>query len=74
MDTAKERVVVVGPGQFMTEDDNGTLRSYAGPLPDGAVIDTRSCTCHPDDNPPQPCARKYAFSDCVAAARVGRDT
>ena len=22
------------------------------------------CTCHPDDNPPIPCAKKYALSDC----------
>lgn len=27
--------------------------------------DTRPCTCHPDDNPPVPCAEKYALSDCV---------
>ncbi len=27
----------------------------------------RPCTCHPDDNPPTPCARKYALSDCLAA-------
>lgn len=26
--------------------------------------DTRPCTCHPNDNPPFPCARKYALSDC----------
>jgi hypothetical protein len=26
--------------------------------------DTRTCTCHPDDNPPKPCARKYAYSEC----------
>jgi hypothetical protein len=24
----------------------------------------RSCTCHPDDNPPVPCAEKYASSEC----------
>lgn len=22
------------------------------------------CTCHPDDNPPRPCARKYALNEC----------
>lgn len=27
----------------------------------------RSCTCHPDDNPPVPCAEKYAYSECAAA-------
>lgn len=26
--------------------------------------DTRSCTCHPDDNPPVPCPRRYAYSEC----------
>ena len=30
--------------------------------------DTRSCTCHPDDNPPKPCPRKYALSECRKAA------
>lgn len=24
----------------------------------------RPCTCHPDDNPPVPCARKYAINEC----------
>lgn len=24
----------------------------------------RPCTCHPDDEPPSPCARKYALSEC----------
>jgi len=24
----------------------------------------RPCTCHPDDNPPVPCARQYALSEC----------
>lgn len=27
-------------------------------------LDTRKCTCHPDDNPPYPCAKKYALTDC----------
>lgn len=31
---------------------------------------TRACTCHPDDNPPVPCAEKYAYSECVAAQRL----
>ena len=25
------------------------------------------CTCHPDDNPPVPCAQKYALSECREA-------
>lgn len=28
----------------------------------------RSCTCHPDDNPPVPCPQKFALSECRAAA------
>ncbi len=30
--------------------------------------EARACTCHPDDNPPQPCPQKFAYSECVAAA------
>ena len=32
------------------------------------LVDTRPCTCHPDDNPPRPCPRKYALADCKLAA------
>jgi hypothetical protein len=36
--------------------------------------DTRSCTCHPDDNPPVPCPQKYALSECRhEALRLERD-
>jgi len=35
-----------------------------------ASTQPRSCTCHPDDNPPRPCPRKYALNDCRAAARL----
>jgi hypothetical protein len=36
--------------------------------------DTRSCTCHPDDNPPDPCTQKYALSECRhEALRLQRD-
>jgi hypothetical protein len=31
------------------------------------TLQTRRCTCHPDDNPPDPCPEKYALSDCRAA-------
>ncbi len=33
-----------------------------------AARDDRPCTCHPADNPPRPCPRKYAYSECVKAA------
>lgn len=26
--------------------------------------DPRPCTCHPDDNPPVPCAHQYALTQC----------
>jgi hypothetical protein len=32
-----------------------------------AYAEARPCTCHPDDNPPRPCAQKYALSECRAA-------
>lgn len=31
------------------------------------MSNARPCTCHPFDNPPWPCAMKYALSDCRAA-------
>lgn len=35
------------------------------PVQPSAPVDTRTCTCHPDDNPPKPCARRYALNDCA---------
>lgn len=35
----------------------------------GTAVVERECTCHPDDNPPWPCPRKYALSECRAAER-----
>lgn len=29
----------------------------------------RSCTCHPSDNPPQPCAKRYALQECREVAQ-----
>lgn len=33
-----------------------------------AQPDTRSCTCHPDDDRPRPCPRKYAIHHCWRSA------
>jgi hypothetical protein len=33
-----------------------------------AVEDTRTCSCHPDDNPPAPCPRRHALRECREAA------
>lgn len=32
------------------------------------AVDTRTCTCHPDDRPAGPCPRKFATSECRRAA------
>jgi len=32
-----------------------------------AAENPRRCTCHPDDQPPQPCPQKYALTHCRAA-------
>ena len=36
----------------------------------GTQLYARPCTCSPDDKPPQPCARRYALTDCREADRV----
>lgn len=30
----------------------------------------RPCTCHPNDNPPKPCAKKYALSECEKDRKI----
>lgn len=35
-----------------------------------AKVESRPCTCHPDDNPPVPCAQKYALTDCLAVGEA----
>jgi len=36
--------------------------------PASSVADVKPCTCHPDDNPPIPCAKQYALSECRSVA------
>lgn len=40
------------------------------PAPPRVAVKTgdQPCTCHPDDNPPQPCPKKYALTECRKAA------
>jgi len=42
-----------------------TLIPAQGPVD---VTVSRQCTCHPDDSPPTPCERRYAFRDCADAS------
>ena len=44
--------------------DGGQCNEQSGPKPSD-----RPCTCHPDDNPPQPCPQKYALSHCRRAEK-----
>lgn len=37
--------------------------------PASKVDQPRDCTCCPDDNPPKPCAQKFALAECKAAAQ-----
>ncbi len=34
------------------------------------IVGRRPCTCHPDDNPPNPCAEQYALDECRNAAEA----
>jgi hypothetical protein len=62
------------PRPLLIEQWNRRTTPSAGA---GGSVGDRPCTCHPDDNPPNPCAKKYALSDCRAvqaqdAAPVGQ--
>ena len=47
----------------MTQEILQALRN----IEDKIMAAPRPCTCHPDDNPPRPCAQRYALSECRAA-------
>lgn len=52
------------------DDDGLRERRLRNFLASDKGTDDRPCTCHPDDNPPKPCPRKYAYSECVEAAKA----
>jgi hypothetical protein len=57
--------------KWLLDAINMKLASDAALAPgNGAVEPPKECTCHPDDNPPRPCPRKHAYSECVAATNV----
>lgn len=59
-----EMITYLGPLQYRDAERQGfDMRYYRRVEP----IPMMPCTCHPDDNPPNPCAGKYAYSDCVSA-------
>jgi len=57
------------PGSAGNAAIAATLRALASRTPP-ARQEVRPCTCHPDDNPPVPCPRKYALTECRDAASV----
>lgn len=54
---------VKAPKEYVPE-----VSESATPAP-ARGTDSRSCTCHPDDNPPVPCQRKYALTECRIAEK-----
>jgi hypothetical protein len=46
----------------------GRLINARATLAAQQTADSRTCTCHPADNPPQPCPRKFALSECRTTA------
>lgn len=51
----------------MLDDLDRVIRDGEAEAAKGGT-EARACTCHPDDNPPVPCAQKYALSECRAAS------
>lgn len=56
-----------GKSVYVTDNPNDISEKERA-LPLFTRPDTRVCTCHPDDNPPIPCARKYALDECRSTA------
>ena len=57
------------------EAECGRYRQRYGDLPTastggGGGVAERACTCHPSDNPPQPCPQRFALSECLSAGGV----
>ena len=50
--------------------DFDTCADVRSSRPTSGGVVTRACTCHPDDNPPTPCPRKYALGECREAAKA----
>lgn len=50
----------------MSTDDTNAARRGSGSNDLLGLVPERACTCHPDDSPPQPCAKQYALAECRA--------
>lgn len=63
------RAIMTLEGSHTTALRDEEERGYARGLRDGRDI-AKSCTCHPDDDPPRPCPQKFALTECRAAVRA----
>lgn len=63
---AKQAAKPTGSALPISLTQAGGETETAGPTP-APQADVVGCTCHPDDNPPVPCAQRYALSACRAA-------
>lgn len=52
-----------------------TERAFAVRWPEAGELERAlaGCTCHPDDKPPVPCAKKYALTECRAEVQRAAD-
>lgn len=55
---------------FVVALPGGSLEVSWGPPNRGTGLYDRACTCHPDDNPPRPCPRRFAYTECVRAGNL----
>lgn len=68
--SAKDRLQSIEPSEFQLAEINRRGGSVTPLVAAGASnerADAKPCTCHPDDNPPVPCAQKYALGECRRA-------
>lgn len=64
---ADQVLMAIARGEGGTPPEMGPTVPRAGAVPSHAGTD-RPCTCHPDDNPPVPCPKRYALDECRRAA------
>ncbi len=54
---------LIDRGHLVAAQIIAALPAVVASLPDQRNAQ-KPCTCHPDDNPPSPCRKKYALTDC----------
>lgn len=69
-----DATVLLYAHDYLIRPDHVALYTHPAPNEPQAEPkrEPRPCTCHQDDNPPVPCAQKYALAEC-RATRSGPD-